>query len=117
MEHRSKKIISKEPSVSSASSMTSLTSDQVQAMINAALKEQLETLQGAGRIVDPAAPAANPITNQAATPVAPATTTSQFVTNPYKMDINPAEKQGLDLYNKATEPLPEKEKILSLRKR
>ena len=91
--------------------MTSLTSEQVQAMINAALKEQLETLQDAGRIVDPAAPAANPITQQAATPVASTTSTSQFVTDPYKMDINPADKQGLALYNKATEPLPDKEKL------
>ena len=68
-----------------ASPAATLTPAAVQQMINQSLAAQLAQLRTSGLIQTASTPASN-----------------QFVTDPFKMDFNPADKQGLVLYNKAT---------------
>ena len=81
-----------------------LTATDVSALIAQALLNQEQSWTASGRLVSAGLPSSVPV--QQPYPNM-SSQFCQFVTDPYKSDFNPGDKNGSILYNKATEALQE----------
>ena len=96
IEHTETAGVLKDLSETSLLNMASSNDPDFERKVQAEVAKQIAAMILAGTIAAPSAP------------VAPSTL---YASDPYKTDFNPAEKHGASLFSKATEELPDKDKL------